>query len=73
MLKKLYKLKANRGFTIVELVVVVAIIAILTGTIIGGTNTQRKKILAANDTARDFYGIHKLPDVRRTADNDPKR
>lgn len=55
MLKKLYKLKANRGFTIVELVVVVAIIAILTGTIIGGTNTQRKKISAANDTARDFY------------------
>lgn len=55
MLKKLYKLKANRGFTIVELVVVVAIIAILTGTIIGGTNTQRKKILAANDMARDFY------------------
>lgn len=55
MLKKLHKLKANRGFTIVELVVVVAIIAILTGTIIGGTNTQRKKILAANDMARDFY------------------
>ncbi len=55
MLKKLHKLKSKRGFTVIEMIVVVAIIAVITASVIGGTDNRRRKISAANDTARDFY------------------
>ena len=55
MLKRLQRLKANRGFTILELIIVIAVIGILIGTVLGGLDTQHEKILEANTTASDFY------------------
>lgn len=55
MIQTLQKLKAKKGFTIVELVVVLAIIAVLVAVIVPGLSTRKAKISEANSAARDFY------------------
>lgn len=55
MIRHLQKLKARRGFTMVELIVVIAIIAVMSGTVIFGLDTRKAKIEEANSAASDFY------------------
>lgn len=55
MIKRLQKLKARRGFTMIELIVVVAIIAVMSATVIVGLSTSKSKIEEANTAASDFY------------------
>lgn len=55
MLKRIHRLKSKRGFTMLEMIVVVAIITIMVGMVLGGSNTTRDKIKEANQTAADFY------------------
>lgn len=55
MLKRIHRLKSKRGFTMIEMIVVVAIIAIMVGMILGSTNNQRDHIKDANQAAADFY------------------
>lgn len=55
MIRYLQRLKAKKGFTIIELIVVIAIIAILTAVILANVGTEREKIQAANAAAQDFY------------------
>lgn len=55
MIKYLQNMKRKRGFTIIELIVVVAIIAVLAAIIVPGLNGKNEKIRAANMHASDFY------------------
>ena len=55
MIKQLQKLKSKRGFTILELIVVVAILGVLLAVVIGNSNNMHDKINAANAYASDFY------------------
>lgn len=55
MIRRLQRIKAKRGFTMVELVVVVAIIAVMAATVLFGSSNRREKIQDANMTASDFY------------------
>lgn len=55
MLKRIHRLRSNRGFTMIEMVVVLGILAIMIGMVLGGSNTQRDHIKDANQTAADFY------------------
>ena len=55
MIRKLQRLKSKRGFTIIELIVVIAIIGIMTASIVASANTRSSKIKEANYTAHDFY------------------
>lgn len=55
MIRYLQRLKAKKGFTVVELIIVIAIIAVLTAVIFSNSGTEEKKKQAANDAARDFY------------------
>lgn len=55
MIKKIQSLKAKRGFTIVELIVVVGVIAALLAVVLPNIDTSRSKITEARSTARDFY------------------
>lgn len=55
MIKRLQRLKAKRGFTLIELIVVIAVLGVLIGTLLFGTDGKREKIAEANTTASDFY------------------
>lgn len=55
MIKYLQGLQRKRGFTLIELIVVLAIIAILAAIIIPGLSGKNEKIRAANMHARDFF------------------
>lgn len=55
MINRLQRLRSKKGFTILELVIVVAIIFVMAGMALAGTNTRRDKINEANTTASDFY------------------
>lgn len=55
MIRYLQRLKAKKGFTVVELIVVIAIIAVLTAVILSNAGTENERIQAANAAARDFY------------------
>ncbi len=55
MIRFLQKQKAKKGFTIVELIVVIAIMAVLMAVILPQIMTKKSVIDSANSTARDFY------------------
>lgn len=57
MIRFLQRQKAKKGFTIIELIVVIAIIAVLMAVILPNLTGEREKINAANSAARDFYAV----------------
>lgn len=48
-------LQSKKGFTIIELIVVLAILAVMMAIVLPLITTERARIREANDTARDFY------------------
>lgn len=60
MIKRLHKLRSARGFTMVEMVIVLAVLAVLVGTVFAGANTTNKRIKEAESTATDFYSALQL-------------
>ncbi len=55
MIRYLQHLRAKKGFTIIELIVVVAIIGVLIAVIVPNVGNDRSKIQAARTRANDFY------------------
>lgn len=55
MIQRLHRLKNKRGYTMLELMIVIAIIAIMAGTIIAGTTNRQNRVREANATAKDFF------------------
>lgn len=55
MIRFLQKLKAKKGFTIIELIVVIVIIAVLMAVILPSISSERSRINEAKSAARDFY------------------
>lgn len=55
MIKKLQRLKAKRGFTMVELIIVIAVIGVMIGVLLAAADTQREKRAEANSAASDLY------------------
>lgn len=55
MLRFLQKSKARKGFTIIELIVVVAIIGVMMAVILPMMNSERSRIEEARSAAADFY------------------
>lgn len=55
MIQNLQRLRAKKGFTIIELIVVIAIMAVLMAIIVPSMSTHKAKVNAANSAARDFY------------------
>jgi prepilin-type N-terminal cleavage/methylation domain-containing protein len=48
-------MRAKKGFTLVELIVVIAMIAVLAAIILPNISSDKSRIQAANIAARDFY------------------
>lgn len=57
MRRRLQTLKAKRGFTIIELVIVITIIAIIASTVFVSSSNRRDRIKSANSAAADFYSV----------------
>lgn len=55
MIRFLQRQKAKKGFTIIELIVVIAIIAVMMAIILPTLSTERSRITEANNASRDFY------------------
>lgn len=55
MIRKLQALRARKGFTIIELIVVVAIIAVMMAIIFPLLSVEKSRIQEANSASRDFY------------------
>lgn len=55
MIRFLQRQKAKKGFTIIELIVVIAILAVLMAVILPQLSTQRSRISEAKAAASDFY------------------
>lgn len=55
MIHKLQRLKSKRGFTILELVVVIAIIAVMVASVLVSGNSRQSRINSANTAAYNFY------------------
>lgn len=48
-------LQSKKGFTLIELIVVLAILGVMMAIILPNINVRQRRINAANSTARDFY------------------
>lgn len=55
MIRFLQRCKAKKGFTIVELIVVIAILAVMMAVILPSLTTERSRINQARSAAKDFY------------------
>lgn len=55
MIKRLQRLKSKRGYTMLELIIAISILAIMVGTITANTSSRQNRIREANSTAKDFY------------------
>ncbi len=55
MIRFLQRQKAKKGFTIIELIVVIAIIAVMMAIILPTLSTERSRITEAKSASRDFY------------------
>lgn len=55
MIHKLQRLKSKRGFTMLELVVVIAIIAVMVASVLVSGNSRQSRINSANTAAYNFY------------------
>lgn len=55
MIRYLQRMKAKKGFTIIELIVVIAIMGVLMAVILPQLSSERSRINEANSAARDFY------------------
>lgn len=53
----LHKLKSRRGYTMMEMIIVIAILAIMAGTISANTSSRYNRIREATSTAQDFYTV----------------
>lgn len=55
MIRKLQSARSKKGFTMIELIVVIAIIGVLAAIILPNINNRRDRINEARSAARDFY------------------
>lgn len=60
MIRYLQRLRGKKGFTMVELIVVIAIIAVLTAFVMVGLNNRDSKIKSASSSAESFFAASQL-------------